>query len=119
VARIYETIFANTRDGALRAAGRVLYGTWFDVLRFWTVNTFRMRRSREFSRRELLRMTGAALAIGATGWKTPSRANSVKFADVAERAGISFLHDNAASAQKYRSEEHTSELQSPDHLVCR
>src|SRR5207247_4638359 len=27
--------------------------------------------------------------------------NSVKFADVAERAGISFLHDNAASAQKY------------------
>src|SRR5437016_5711238 len=60
-----------------------------------------MRRSREFSRRELLRMTGAALAIGATGWKTPSRANSVKFADVAERSGISFLHDNAASAQKY------------------
>jgi len=46
-------------------------------------------------------MTGAALAIGATGWKAPSRANSVKFADVAERAGISFLHDNAASAQKY------------------
>src|SRR5207244_11856735 len=60
-----------------------------------------MRRSREFSRRELLRMTGAALAIGATGWKAPSRANSVKFADVAERAGISFLHDNAAAAQKY------------------
>src|SRR2546429_4549552 len=92
-----------------------------------------MRRSREFSRRELLRMTGAALAIGATGWKAPSRANSVKFADVAERAGISFLHDNAASAQKYlietmgagcgwidyRSEEHTSELQSRLHLVCR
>src|SRR5207245_10167351 len=50
--RSYETIFANTSDGALRAAGRVLYGTWFDVLRFWTVNTFRMRRSREFSRRE-------------------------------------------------------------------
>src|SRR5437899_13073165 len=60
-----------------------------------------MRRSREFSRRELIQMKGAALAIGETSWKAPSRANSVKFADVAERAGISFLHDNAASAKKY------------------
>src|SRR5947208_7053353 len=30
-------------------------------------------------------------------------------------AGISF----AAKFETYRSEEHTSELQSPDHLVCR
>src|SRR2546429_5546729 len=60
-----------------------------------------MRRSREFSRRELLRMTGAALAIGATGWKAPSRANSVRYVDVAGSAGISFLHDNAASTEKY------------------
>src|SRR5258708_11015093 len=27
--------------------------------------------------------------------------------------------DNAGLGELYRSEEHTSELQSPDHLVCR
>src|SRR5207244_10399357 len=27
--------------------------------------------------------------------------------------------ESATLASKYRSEEHTSELQSPDHLVCR
>src|SRR5258708_21487588 len=28
-------------------------------------------------------------------------------------------HDNSVRAAGQRSEEHTSELQSPDHLVCR
>src|SRR5258708_23928508 len=30
-----------------------------------------------------------------------------------------FLADHAGDARLLRSEEHTSELQSPDHLVCR
>src|SRR5258708_29608825 len=29
------------------------------------------------------------------------------------------MRDNAFDPQLFRSEEHTSELQSPDHLVCR
>src|SRR5258708_16477740 len=29
------------------------------------------------------------------------------------------FRDNAIHAEVFRSEEHTSELQSPDHLVCR
>src|SRR5258708_31780813 len=29
------------------------------------------------------------------------------------------LHDREGARRKTRSEEHTSELQSPDHLVCR
>src|SRR5258708_20082386 len=35
--------------------------------------------------------------------------------------GFSFLNldDNTTQIQERRSEEHTSELQSPDHLVCR
>ena len=60
-----------------------------------------MKRSTAFSRRELLRMAGAALAIGAAPARAWSRANPVKFIDVAERAGISFVHDNAASSQKF------------------
>ena len=47
-------------------------------------------------------MMGAALAIGASPRKASlAHANSVTFVDVAQRAGISFVHDNAASAQKY------------------
>src|SRR5258708_29720036 len=35
--------------------------------------------------------------------------------DILKSAGIEILDQN----QKERSEEHTSELQSPDHIVCR
>src|SRR5258708_18861849 len=34
-------------------------------------------------------------------------------------SGISFFVDERISQETPRSEEHTSELQSPDHLVCR
>src|SRR5947208_10724142 len=39
----------------------------------------------------------------------------------AEDAGVDDVarHDRATSSTPARSEEHTSELQSPDHLVCR
>src|SRR5437879_11365783 len=33
--------------------------------------------------------------------------------------GVEVCHHDAASAMKVRSEEHTSELQSPMYLVCR
>src|SRR5258708_11644362 len=46
--------------------------------------------------------------------------------DVAARVGLgqlphleTFTARRRALARTYRSEEHTSELQSPDHLVCR
>src|SRR5258708_8826357 len=32
---------------------------------------------------------------------------------------VQLLDNRADRIQQYRSEEHTSELQSPDHLVCR
>src|SRR5207244_7723432 len=33
--------------------------------------------------------------------------------------GLLLTHQPVACARNHRSEEHTSELQSPDHLVCR
>ena len=54
-----------------------------------------------FSRRELLKMAGTALIVGGSPWRGPAAGNSVKFVDVTERAGIKFVHDNAASAEKY------------------
>src|SRR5258708_27466892 len=38
---------------------------------------------------------------------------------IAERIGKTALHGQQMSGNNQRSEEHTSELQSPDHLVCR
>src|SRR5258708_13909777 len=35
------------------------------------------------------------------------------------RDGLSLLRELRAKGNEVRSEEHTSELQSPDHLVCR
>src|SRR3989454_5617124 len=43
----------------------------------------------------------------------------VQLLDVTRGAGISFQHNSGAFGKKYRSEEHTSELQSPCNLVCR
>src|SRR5258708_10876333 len=46
-------------------------------------------------------------------------AGSVTFASAATNpAGATFHSLAAASMSRLRSEEHTSELQSPDHLVC-
>src|SRR5574344_1063250 len=40
--------------------------------------------------------------------------------DAAKRMSLeSYLHMEIDAKSKNRSEEHTSELQSPDHLVCR
>src|SRR5947208_6157052 len=38
-------------------------------------------------------------------------------AEHGQRHELGWLHDHGVA--KHRSEEHTSELQSPDHLVCR
>src|SRR5258708_24097072 len=42
----------------------------------------------------------------------------VRMGNVAERLGKEFI-DRVPENAAERSEEHTSELQSPDHLVCR
>lgn len=60
-----------------------------------------MSGHREISRRELLRMAGVALTVGASPWKFAPRRNPVNFVDVAERAGVCFVHDNAASPRKF------------------
>src|SRR5258708_21658545 len=36
-----------------------------------------------------------------------------------ERTNFVLIDERAAPRSRWRSEEHTSELQSPDHLVCR
>src|SRR5437879_7839832 len=41
------------------------------------------------------------------------------FADFTERRGTADLNSAAAQVEEFRSEEHTSELQSPMYLVCR
>ena len=63
--------------------------------------TPRMTWPKEFSRREFLRRMGAVLAAGAGRRIGLPSSNPIQFVDVAERAGITFRHDNAASPQKY------------------
>jgi hypothetical protein len=62
----------------------------------------------EISRREFVKTLGVALAasrtLPAAGGRIVSRetgSSSVAFVDVARSAGISFIHDRAASAEKY------------------
>jgi enediyne biosynthesis protein E4 len=52
-------------------------------------------------RRELLKYLGAGLLTSAGGFSGGSRTSPVTFTDVARAAGLSFTHDNAASAEKY------------------
>src|SRR5438552_14320979 len=56
-------------------------------------------------------------------YTTLFRSENAAFADACARAGVTFVGPPAAviaqMGSKIRSEEHTSELQSPDHLVCR
>jgi enediyne biosynthesis protein E4 len=53
------------------------------------------------SRRELLKYLGAGLLTSAGGFRGGSRTSPVTFTDVARAAGLSFTHNNAASAEKY------------------
>src|SRR2546422_7116883 len=70
---------------------------------------------------DLTTATGAAgsgLAPGADGhaWHTLTAERVLAAEEVAERAGLSSAE---AASRAQRSEEHTSELQSRLHLVCR
>jgi hypothetical protein len=51
------------------------------------------------SRRDLLRLLGIACATTPLNWALPP--TPVTFADITRSAGISFVHDNAASPEKY------------------
>src|SRR5579863_5925027 len=51
------------------------------------------------SRRDLLRLLGISCASARLGWPLP--ASPVAFVDITHSAGISFVHDNAASPEKY------------------
>src|ERR1700686_292210 len=53
------------------------------------------------SRRELLKLAGAAFLVGSQATEASAAGRAVTFVDVARSAGIMFQHDNAASAQKY------------------
>jgi hypothetical protein len=56
------------------------------------------------SRRDLLKYVGSAgitLAARPLAWPGAQPASFVNFVDIARRAGITFQHDNAASAEKY------------------
>jgi enediyne biosynthesis protein E4 len=63
-----------------------------------------VRTHSHISRRDLLKGMGSlslGLATKLLAWSSPDSRNSLTFVDVARRAGINFLHDNAASAEKY------------------
>jgi hypothetical protein len=51
------------------------------------------------SRRDLLKLLGISCASARLNWPFP--ASPVTFTDIARFAGISFVHDNAASPEKY------------------
>lgn len=61
----------------------------------------RMSRRNDISRRDLLKLLGAAFTVGRGSPGILPAFSPVEFVDVATRAGITFRHDNAASAQKY------------------
>src|SRR5215475_6916433 len=53
------------------------------------------------SRREFMKLMGAALVMYPPAWVVPVPISPVTFLDVASAAGIRFKHDNAASPEKY------------------
>src|SRR5207244_4840081 len=61
-----------------------------------------------------MRITGE----GIWGWP-PDRENAKKVLRRALDLGVNLIDTADAYGPETRSEEHTSELQSPDHLVCR
>jgi len=60
-----------------------------------------LRNLPRFSRRELLKLVGAACAGLPHASGTASTGNPVRFVDVVPSSGIRFQHDNAASSKKY------------------
>src|SRR5207244_9227666 len=54
-----------------------------------------------------------------TLFRSPSPVAGLAHAEVLEMIDLSLDHGAAVQLGLDRSEEHTSELQSPDHLVCR
>ncbi len=52
-----------------------------------------------FSRRDCLKLLGTTCAAARLSWAHPP--SPVTFSDIAHSAGITFLHDNAASPEKY------------------
>jgi hypothetical protein len=55
----------------------------------------------DISRRDLLKSVGAVLAAPRSVWSGAAAPIPVTYVDVATAAGITFQHDNAASAEKY------------------
>jgi hypothetical protein len=53
------------------------------------------------SRRDLLKSVGAVLAAPRSAWSGAAAPIPVTYVDVAAASGITFQHDNAASAEKY------------------
>ena len=60
-----------------------------------------MAKHLNISRRELLKSVGAVLAAPRGVWSGATAAVPVTYVDVAAAAGITFQHDNTASAEKY------------------
>lgn len=60
-----------------------------------------MNRRNDLSRREVLKLLGAAFTVAPRNWDVSPPRHPVEFVDVTARAGITFRHDNAASTQKY------------------
>lgn len=60
-----------------------------------------MKTGRSFSRRELLKYLGASFLAGAARCSGGSHPSRVAFIDIARASGIAFVHDNAASPEKY------------------
>src|SRR5258708_10382445 len=72
------------------------------------------------SQRGLVRPCHARRAVGRSGVEKPARMLFSRFDSTAtSTVTTSVLKPAAATRSTRRSEEHTSELQSPDHLVCR
>ncbi len=70
----------------------------------WVEKSLAMKVVSHISRRDLLRYLGSAgigLAVSPIAWSASRRASPVTLVDVARPAGISFQHDNAASAEKF------------------
>src|SRR6185437_15431752 len=60
-----------------------------------------MNKPSAISRRNLLKAMGTVLAAAPFASAVVQAANSVNFLDIARSSGITFQHENAASAEKY------------------
>src|SRR5947208_11083645 len=66
----------------------------------------------------LVNVQALDMGLGSGGFDIV-HANLTRGLDAPEASGGGVMKLNYTSLQHARSEEHTSELQSPDHLVCR